>query len=45
MKTTFAFLFFLPANVLEATALHTFEFKAAKAVFVFSPDKNELTLQ
>jgi len=33
------------ATALEPTALHTFEFKQVGAVFVFDPEKNEVTLK
>lgn len=34
-----------PQAVLEATAEHTFEFKAVGAVFIFDPDQNQVTLK
>src|SRR5690606_363958 len=33
-----------PDTILEATAVHTFEFKPVNAVFVFNPEKGELVL-
>ncbi|WP_332911988.1 hypothetical protein [Algoriphagus boritolerans] len=33
------------ATELEATAVHTFEFKPVNAVFVFNPEKGEVTLK
>lgn len=33
------------ATELEATAIHTFEFKPVNAVFVFDPEKGEVTLK
>lgn len=34
-----------PATELEPTAQHTFEFKPVNAVFVFDPEKSEVTLK
>lgn len=34
-----------PATELEATAIHTFEFKPVNAVFIFNPEKGEVTLK
>ncbi|HSF52668.1 MAG TPA: serine hydrolase domain-containing protein [Algoriphagus sp.] len=34
-----------PETVLEATAVHTFEFKPVNAVFVFDPEKGEVILK
>jgi D-alanyl-D-alanine carboxypeptidase len=34
-----------PDTVLEATGLHTFEFKPVNAVFVFDPEKGEVLLK
>lgn len=34
-----------PQAVLEATSVHTFEFKAVGAVFVFDPDQSQVTLK